>query len=326
MQKIVCIGGGTGTSVVLSGLKKFPIDLTAIVSMADDGGSNKVIRDEFGLLPTSDIRQCFVALAENTGDSEQSLRKLFNYRFHKGEGLKGMTFGNLFMVALTDIFGSQTEAIKKTSEILKIKGKILPITITDSRLVAVYRNGRKVVGEHLIDEPEKNEDLNIDKVYLEPESQAYPQAIQAILDADLVVIGPGDLYTSIISGLVVAGIKEALNKTKAKVAYVLNLMTKYGQTSGFTALDHIKTLEKYIGSNCLDLVLVNSNPIPDEALKKYESAKEFSVVDNLKDSYFKVVRSDILSEKEIKKIPGDLLKRSLIRHDSDKLAEVLVKI
>ena len=129
-KKIVCLGGGTGTSVALSGFKKYCVDLSAIVSMADDGGANRVIRDEFGLLPTSDIRQCFVALAENTSDSEQSLRKLFTYRFHKGHGFGGMTFGNLFMVALTDIFGSQTEAIKKTSEILKIKGRILPITLT----------------------------------------------------------------------------------------------------------------------------------------------------------------------------------------------------
>jgi len=326
MKKIVCIGGGTGTSVVLSGLKKYPIDLTAVVSMADDGGSNKVIRDEFGLLPTSDIRQCFVALAENTGDSEQSLRKLFNYRFHQGEGIKGMTFGNLFMVALTDIFGSQTEAIKKTSEILKIKGKILPITMTDSRLVAVYENGKTVVGEHLIDEPKDTGNLNIDKVYLEPESKAYPEAIESILNADLVVIGPGDLYTSIISGLAVSGIKEALNDTRAKVIYIVNLMTKYGQTSGFSAADHIKKLEKYIGTNCLDYVLINSGQIPHEALQKYESAKEYSILDDLRDNYFKVIRSDILSEKEIQNIPGDELKRSLIRHDSDKLAKILVDL
>lgn len=324
-KKIVCLGGGTGTSVVLFGLKKYPVDLTAIVSMADDGGANKVIRDEFGLLPTSDIRQCFVALAENTSGSEQSLRKLFTYRFHKGQGYGGMTFGNLFMAALTDIFGSQTEAIKKTSEILKIKGKILPITLTDSKLTAIYENGEKVVGEHLIDEPRHDGNLKITKLYLDPQSRAYPQAVKAILDADIVVVGPGDLYTSLISGLVVKGIREALAETRAKVVFVLNLMTKYGQTSGFTAKNHIKVLEKYLGIGSLDYVLVNSGPIPQSALKKYAEAKELMVCDDLKDDYFKVIRTDILSRKEIKEIPGDFLKRSFIRHDSDKLAKVIME-
>lgn len=326
MKKIVCIGGGTGTSVVLSGLKKHSVEITAIISMADDGGSNKVIRDEFGLLPTSDIRQCFVALAENTGDSEQSLRKLFTYRFHKGAGIEGMTFGNLFMVALTDIFGSQTEAIRKTSEILKIKGKILPITLSNSRLAAVYEDGKKIISEHLIDEPRHDGKLRIKEVYLEPKSKIYPEAARAILNADLVVIGPGDLYTSLISGLVVDGVREALIGTKAKVVYVLNLMTKYGQTYGFTASDHVKILEKYLGKNCLDLVLVSSSWIPKESLKKYEKAKEFAVRDDLKDNYYVVIRADMLSEKDIKKIPGDSLRRSLIRHDSDKIAKVLINL
>jgi uncharacterized cofD-like protein len=324
-NKIVCLGGGTGTSVALSGLKKYPCDLSAIVSMADDGGANKVIRDEFGLLPTSDIRQCFVALAENDSASEQSLRKLFTYRFHKGQGFGGMTFGNLFMVALTDIFGSQIEAIKKTSEILKIKGKILPITLTDSKLVAVYENGKKIIGEHLIDEPKHDGKLKIVELSLEPPSEAYPEAVKAILDSDIVVIGPGDLYTSLISGLVVKGVSEALMTTKAKVVYVLNLMTKYGQTSGFTARNHIEILEKYLGIGCLDYVLVNSGSVPQGALKKYEEAKEFLVYDDLRDDYFKIIRSDLLSKKEIKEIPGDSLKRSFIRHDSAKLAKVIME-
>lgn len=324
-KKIVCLGGGTGTSVVLSGLKKYPVDLTAIVSMADDGGANKIIRDEFGLLPTSDIRQCFVALAENKSASEQSLRKLFTYRFHKGKGFDGMTFGNLFMVALTDIFGSQTEAIKKTGEILKIKGKILPITLTESKLVAIYENDEKIIGEHLIDEPKHDGKMKIKKLYLEPPSEAYADAVKAILNADIVVIGPGDLYTSLISGLVVKGISKALMETHAKVVYVLNLMTKYGQTSGFTAKKHIKVLEKYLGISCLDYVLVNSGSIPQEALKKYGEAKEFIVYDDLKADYFKIIRSDVLSKNEIRKIPGDSLKRSFIRHDSDKLAKAIME-
>ena len=154
-KQIVVIGGGTGTFVVLSGLKKYPVDLTAIVSMADSGGSNRVIRDEFGLLPMSDIRQCLVALAEPNNDSERLLRELFIYRFHQGNGISGMTFGNLFMAALSDIFSSQEEAIRKLHQTLRIKGEVLPITLNDSQLVAVYENRRKVVGEHLIDEQGK---------------------------------------------------------------------------------------------------------------------------------------------------------------------------
>ena len=325
-KKIVCLGGGTGTSVVLSGLKKYPVELCAIVSMADSGGSNKIIRDEFGLLPTSDIRQCFVALAENRNDLEHSLRELFIYRFSKGKGLKGMTFGNLFMLALTDIFRSQIEAIKKTSQILRIKGKVLPATLTNSNLVAVYENGKKIIGENLIDEPRHNGKLKIEKIYLTPPPKAYQESVDAILKADLIVIGPGDLYTSVVVNLAISGITKALRKTQAKIVYILNLMTKYGQTYGFTAKDHIDVIERYLGKGYLDFVLVNSKPLPPKALKKYEKENEFPVFDNLKDSYFKVIRGDFLSQKETKKIPGDILRRSLIRHDSDKLAKVLVSL
>ena len=325
-KKIVCLGGGTGTSVVLAGLKKYSVNLSAVVSMADSGGSDRIIRDEFGLLPTSDLRQCFVALAENNDDSEQSLRKLFAYRFHKGKGFKGMTFGNLFMVALSDIFGSQIEAIEKTGKILKIEGKILPVTLNKSNLVAIYENGRKVIGEHFIDEPKQDGRLKIKKIYLQPEAKAYPEAVKAILGADLVVIGPGDLYTSLVANLLVKGIVEALQKTKAKIVFILNLMTRYGQTYGFTAKDHIQILEKYLGENCLDFILVNSKLISRVALRGYEKEQELPVRDDLKDSYFKVIRTDFLSEKETKKIPGDILKRSLVRHDSNKLAKIILKL
>jgi len=326
VKKIVCIGGGTGTSVVLSGFKKYPVDISVIVSMADSGGSNRVIRDEFGLLPTSDIRQCLVALAEVDGDPEQLLRKLFMYRFSEGKGTKGMTFGNLFMAALADILGSQKEAIKKTCQILKIKGEILPVTFTDSNLVAIYRDDSKVTGEHFIDEPQHDGRLRIKKVFLEPESRVNPEAVKVIERANLIVIGPGDLYTSLIVNLLVKGIVEALQKTRAKIVFVLNLMTKYGQTFGFTAKDHISVLERYLGKNYLNFVLVNSRPIPNSALKKYEREQEFPVIDDLKDSYFKVIRSDFLSEKETKKVAGDALKRALIRHDSKKLAKVLISL
>jgi uncharacterized cofD-like protein len=325
-KKIVCIGGGTGVSVTLSGLKKYPVDLSAVVSMADSGGANRIIRDEFGLLPNSDLRQCFVALSEDSNSSEQSLRKLFTYRFHKGRGFKGMTFGNLFIVALTDIFGSQIKAIKKTSQILKIKGKVLPVTLNNSNLVAIYENGKKVIGENFIDEPRHDGKLKIEKVYLQPKAKAYSEAVKAILDADTIVIGPGDLYTSLITNLLVEGISRALQKTRAKIVYVLNLMTRYGQTYNFTAKDHVQVLEKYLGRNCLDFVLVNSSPIPKTALKEYKREKEAPVIDNLKNNHFKVIRGDFLSRKAIKKVPGDILRRSLVRHDSDKLAKIILSL
>lgn len=323
-KKIVVIGGGTGSFTVLSGLKKYPAELSAIVAMTDSGGSNRVIRDELGLLPTSDIRQCLIALSED--EKEQSLRKLFTYRFSKGNGLNGMTFGNLFLAALSDIFGSQMEAIKKTSQILKIKGKILPVTLTNSNLVAVYENGKKVVGEHFIDEPKHSGKLKISKVSLKPKAKICPEAKKAILNAGLVVICPGDLYTSIIAALLTENIAETLKRTKAKVVYVMNLMTRYGQTFGFTAKDHIRVLEKYLGRNCLDFVLVNKKSIPRSALVKYKKENECPVVDDLENSYFKIIRGDFLSKKETKRVPGDILKRSLIRHDSKKLAKALIQI
>jgi len=323
-KKIAVIGGGTGSFTVLSGLKKYPVDLLAIVAMTDSGGCNRVIRDELGMLPTSDIRQCLVALSED--EKDQSLRKLFIYRFSRGNGLNGMTFGNLFLAALSDVFGSQMEAIKKTSQILKIKGKILPVTLTNSNLAAVYENGKKVVGESFIDEPKHNGKLKISKVFLKPKAIICPEVKKAILQADLIVIGPGDLYTSIIAALLTESIKKTLNTTRAKVVYVMNLMTRYGQTFGFTAKDHIQVLEKYLGKNCLDFILVNKKSIPKKALIKYKKENEVPVIDDLKDDYFKVIREDLLSEKETKRVPGDILKRSLIRHDSNKLAKVLFKL
>lgn len=324
-KRIVVIGGGTGTYTALMGLKKYPVHLSAVVSMADDGGSNKVIRDEFGLLPTSDIRQCFVALAEDNGETEKLFRDLFMYRFHKGKGdIKGMTFGNLFLAALSDILGSQAEAIKKTSKILKLKGQVLPVTLDNSRLAAVYENGHKVFGEHLIDEPRHDGTLRIEKIMLEPSSTANPEAVEAIKRADLVVLGPGDLYTSLIPNLLVRGISKALCASAGKIAYVLNLMTKYGQTHNLCAADHVAIVERYIGKQCLDAVVVNTDPIPNSILKQYRREKSFPVADDLGSASYRVVRSGVLGDMEIKKVKGDKLKRSLIRHDSEKLAKILM--
>lgn len=324
-KKIVCIGGGTGTFVTLSGLKKYPVSLTAIVTMSDSGGSNKRIRDEFGLLPTSDIRQCLIALSAEGGRTGL-LRQLFMYRFDKGQGIKGMTFGNLFMAALSDILGSQEEAIQQTGKVLRINGTVIPVTFTDTNLFATYENGKTVTEEHFIDEPTHDGTLRITDLYLKPKAVANKEALDAIYDADLIVLGPGDLYTSLLPNLVVEGVSEAIRKSKAKKVYVMNLMTKYGQTYGFGAFDHIKTLEKYIGTS-LDFILINTQPFPQAVLKRYEEMKEYPVVDDLaKKEYYTVVRKPVASKVLVGKSKSDQLVRSLIRHDSNLLAEELIKL
>lgn len=323
--KIVCIGGGTGTFVVLKGLKEYPVDLTAIVSMADSGGSNKRIRDEFGLLPTSDIRQCFVALADESGGAGL-MRSLFMYRFEKGKGIAGMTFGNLFMAALADILGSQAEAIRQTRKVLRIKGKVIPVTYTDTNLSARYVDGHVVREEHLIDEPEHDGKIMIEEVFLSPKAHATPEAIDAILQADLVVLGPGDLYTSLIPNILVRGVRQAIACTKATVVYVLNLMTKYGQTYQYTANDHMKALERYIGKS-IDTVLVNTAPIPIRALSVYAKSHEVPVVNNLiPDTPYHVYLTDLIGSSLVTKSKSDALVRSLIRHDSVKLGAAIMDI
>lgn len=324
-KNIVCIGGGTGTFVVLKGLKLYDHRLTAIVTMSDSGGSNRRIRDEFGLLPTSDIRQCFVALSNETG-GEGLLRKLFMYRFDKGEGIKGMTFANLFMAALSDILGSQAEAIRKTGEVLRIHGTVIPVTYTKTNLYAEYEDGHIVNEEHFIDEPVHDGTLKIKKLYLQPKPRANPAAVKAIEDADIIVLGPGDLYTSLLPNLIIPDIAKAVSYTKAKKVYILNLMTKYGQTYGYTAQDHVKTVEKYIGQT-LQYVINNNAKFPDDVLAKYEKMKEFPIVDDLPGNmYYTVIRRNIIGKGDVKKATSDALVRSLIRHDSNKLAKVLLSI
>jgi len=324
--KIVVIGGGTGTYTVLTGLKKYPIDLTVIVSMMDSGGSNRVIRDEFGLLPTSDIRQCIVALSdENPGDL---LRKLFTYRFNAGTGISGMTFGNLYMAALTDIYGSQEIAIKKTCEFLDVKGKIIPITFDDTHLVARYSNGRQVLGEHSIDEPSKdNAKHKIVELEVFPPANANKDALKEILGADIIVLGPGDLYTSIICNVVIGGISETIRKSKAKKTFVVNLMTRHGQTDGFSGVDHLNELEKYLGKGTVDTILVNkSDSFSGAILKRYREEDAYPVEDDFNGASYEVVREVFVSNKVYERSKSDKLARSLVRHDPDKLAKAIISL
>lgn len=329
-KKIVIMGGGTGTYVLLTGLKKYlsQIDLSVVITMMDSGGSNRVIRDEFGLLPTSDIRQCMVALASE--DSDQTLRKLFTYRYENGIGISGMTFGNLFMAALTDIYrGDQNKAIKETCDLLGVSGNIIPVTFDNTNLVAMYENGRQVLGEHFIDEP--REELlgkKIVEVSVFPPAAANPVAVKAIKDADLIVLGPGDLYTSVISNLVVDGIGKAVGKAKAKKVYVMNLMTRVGQTEGYSASDHLTQIEKYLGGKKVDYCLVNNDKkLPKEALAWYKAVNTYPVKDDFNgNTKTKVIRTSLFDSTIYKKSKSDKLTRSLIRHDSAKLAKAIVDL
>ncbi len=326
-KKIVVIGGGTGTYTVLLGLKKYPVKLSAVISMTDSGGSNRVIRDEFGLLPTSDIRQVMVALASD--DSDELLRKLFTYRYSQGTGISGMTFGNLFMAALTDIYGSQEKAIKKTCEILGVEGEIIPVTYDNVHLVARYENGQQVLGEHFIDEPDELiGKQRIVELEVFPKASANPRALRAIKEADLVVLGPGDLYTSIICNLVVEGVATAIRKSPAKKVYVLNLMTRFGQTNNFTASDHLKELEKYLGRGVIDVCLVNkTKKLPPGVLRRYKDERAYPVKDDLNENpALKVVRRSLISNKIYSKPKSDRLKRSLIRHDSTRVARAIISL
>lgn len=325
LPKIVCIGGGTGTFVVLKGLKQYPCHLSAIVTMSDSGGSNRRIRDEFGLLPTSDLRQCLVALSEENG-GVGLLRKLFMYRFQKGKGISGMTFGNLFMAALTDVLGSQEEAIRQTGKVLRIRGTVIPVSYTRTNLFAEYENGDTLTEEHLIDEPPHDGKLKIETVYLKPKARANPEALAAIQNADMIVLGPGDLYTSLLPNVLVDHISEAIKKSRAKKVYVVNLMTKWGQTYNFTARDHVRVVEKFIGCP-VDCLVINNARIPPKALAIYAKSDEWQVRDDLGSNTGKqIVREDVVSRQFTARAKSDTLVRSLIRHDSKKLAAALVKI
>lgn len=320
-KKIVVIGGGTGTFVALTGLKKYPVNLSAIITMMDSGGSTGRLRDQLGVLPPGDLRQALVALS----CSDKLWRDLFLYRFDQGD-LKGHNFGNIFISTLEKVTGSFEQALEVAKIILDSSGDIIPVTFSKSELCVELSSGRMIEGETHIDEPiEQEMRAPIKRAFLKPAAQANNKAIDAILSADLVVIGPGDLYTSIIPNLLVSGISDAMNRSKAEIVFVMNLMTKYGQTTDFTASDHLADLEKYIKKS-VDTVLINTEKPDDESLSWYEISHETVVEDDLHNSNLKIVRSNLIDVTPIPSILGDTIKRSLIRHDPDKLAKSLISL
>lgn len=325
-KSITVIGGGTGTFSVLSGLKKYTDNINAIVSMADSGGSAKKERDELGLLPSSDIRKSLLALADVSDKDNLLLRKLFEYRFAKGVGLSGMTFGNLFLAALSDITNSQGKAIKLASELLRIKGQVLPVSFDKVHLAAIYEDGSEVTGEHNIDEPLHNGKIRLTRLFTKPDAIATPEVIDVIVKSDVIIIGPGGFYTTIIANLVVKKVVEAVKKSKAVKIFIMNLMTEYGQTYAFTANNFISELNNYLDVNILNYVLINNKSIPDKILKRYKASHAVPVINDLMKYNFKVINADLLSEKRIRRQKGDTLKRSLIRHDPEKIARVCLQL
>lgn len=323
-QKIVTIGGGSGSFMVLTGLKKYPISLSAVVSMADDGGSTGVLRDELGVLPPGDVRQCLVALSK----SSQALRELFNYRYSRG-GLKGHSFGNLFLSTLEKVSGGFDRAVEEAGHILRIKGWVLPVTLKNTRLAAVLKDGRKIIGENKI-YSNSTDLLNLKKLYLTPPATLNPKVKAAIAQADKVIINPGDLYASIIPNLLVKGMPEALARSRAKIIYVANLMTKSGQTDGFTLINYLKIIEKYLGRGIIDYVVYNKARPDKRLLKKYSRQGESLVAigDLSQLPKIKFLGYNLLSHKVYRPKKSDALGnlRSLIRHDSDKLAKVIYNL
>lgn len=310
--RVVAIGGGTGSYVVLTGLRRLGLHPTAVVSVADSGGSSGRLRDEFGHLPPGDVRQCLVALMAD-GHQSLLLRQLFTYRFDRGQGLNGHSFGNLFLTALIEITGSFEQAIEVAAELLKIDGRVIPVSLGRTALCARLHDGTTVCGEGAIDQ-RGEPGAAIDYVYLDPRVFINPKAKAAILDADLVVLGPGDLFTSIVPPLLVDGMVEALRETTAKRVYVVNIMTKPGESSGYRAVDFVETIQEYLGGAPLDGVIVNTGVPSERVLARYKGqGQEFVAAEDCDFSFAsRVVFANLVTD------------GMLVRHDPDRLAVTLV--
>ncbi|HTC86681.1 MAG TPA: YvcK family protein [Bryobacteraceae bacterium] len=313
--RIVAIGGGTGLSTILHGLKRYAqepreAEITAIVTVTDDGGSSGRLRRDFDVLPPGDIRNCMVALSED----EALLSKLFQYRFSEGRGLKGHSFGNLFLTALTNLTGDFVQAVKVSSEVLASLGRIYPATATNVVLEAELENGKIVKGETKIGKSRSR----IRRIHLQPRNcQPLPETLAAIEDADLITFGPGSLFTSIIPNLLVDGIAPAIKRSRALKAYFVNLMWQPGETIGFRASDHVDALHRHAGMSLIDVAVVNTRAITASQRRRYATQKVRAVlndVDRLAEMGLRVVAADLLAE-------GDS-----VRHDARAAADVALQL
>lgn len=307
--RIVAVGGGTGLSMLLSGVKNITNNLTAVVTVGDDGGSSGRLRESMGILPPGDIRHCITALA----DDEDLVNKLFKYRFKTGEGLEGHSFGNLFITALCAITGDMVSAVKASSSVLSIRGRVLPATLDDMKLVAEMEDGRIIHGESTIPEAHGK----IKRLYTEPANcKALEDVIQAIRSAELIILGPGSLYTSVIPNLLVKQISDEIIKSKAKKIYVCNIMTQPGETDNYTVSDHLKALIKHAGSNkIVDAVLVNDY-LPENLADKYQKANSYPVkldIAEVKKLGVRIVAKKLIEDS----------KEGLVRHSSNRVARAV---
>ncbi len=318
-KNIVVIGGGTGTFTVLSALKKYPVDLTAIVAMSDSGGSTGTLRDELGVLPPGDVVRCLIALSRR----DDLMRALMDYRFDGGK-LKGHRFGNLLLSALEKTTGSFDAAVEKASDILRTNGRVIPSTLDKVNLVAHV--GKRIVrGEEKIQMTKLNGSLK--KLSLVPRGRANPKALAAIKAADAVIIGPGNLYASLVTNLLVQGIPEALRKSKAKKIYVCNLMTKIEHTHDFNVADFTRDIEKYLGEG-VDYVIYNNKKPSNAVLKRYAREGDLLTDWNTLPKGPVLMGSDLVSHRVHKtnKIGTPAKESSLVRHDSDKLATLIMRV
>ena len=307
--KIVAVGGGTGLSMLLRGIKNITNNVTAVVTVGDDGGSSGRLREEMGVLPPGDIRNCIAALA----DDEDLVTKLFQYRFKTGEGLEGHSFGNLFLTALCAITGDMVRAVKESSNVLSIRGRVLPSTLDDMKLVAEMQDGRIIHGESNIPEAHGK----IKRLFTDPQNcRALPDVITAIKEAELIILGPGSLYTSVIPNLLIREISHEIAKSNAKKIYVCNIMTQPGETDGYSVCDHINAIMKHAGSkNVIDAVLVNDF-MPSNLAKKYQMSGSYPVkldFDNLKKLGVKLVTRKLIEDS----------KEGLVRHSSNRVARAI---
>lgn len=314
--KIVVIGGGTGSFELLSGLKKYTPNLTALVSMADDGGSTGVLRDEYGVLPPGDIRKCLVALSRTP-----ELRNLFDYRFSDG-GLAGHSFGNLFLSTVEKMAGDFARAVELAGKLLNITGRVLPITLDNVTLVIEEANGRITRGQSQLNDKTFAFEVQRPTVRLEPEAHITPEAKQAILDADMIVIAPGSLYSSLAAALVVDGVAEAMAQSRAHKVFVCNLVSEHGQTDGFGVHDYAAEIERFLGNKVqLDIVLYNTHEPAPALLKRYKE----------EDRTWVPFDETLLSKQHYIAIGGDFVadgngQRTLIRHNPDKIAAKILQL
>lgn len=309
---ITTIGGGTGTFNVLSGLgKNKKLNLAAIVTVADSGGSTGYLRDEFGILPPGDVRRAIVALSDDT----EVVRRLFEYRFKEGRSIAGHTVGNLLLTALSDIMGDFERGIEGLSEMFNVHGKVIPVTLDNVSLGVTLENGDRIVGESDIDIPKHDGNVAIRDAFLLGGGRLNPRAKEAIENSDYVIIGPGDLYTSLIPNLLCTGMVEAIRKTDAKIIYVCNIMTKHGETDGFCVEDFVRVVAQYIGDGVIDYVLINTGELRADLLTKYQAEGKAPV---------RLLNRDALLKHGVKLVERDFTSETdYIRHDPRKLAQTV---